>query len=187
MPVHRPAPLPRLHRAARPGLPGLALAAAALGLVFLAACASRSPNASKDETAAEVRAFVERFNQAYESNDLAAYWQFYAPEMTQFYPQGRLDLPDYRAYWEKHVAEGNRLKEVKIEDLVIHVGPSNDSAAVHYRIFVRTHHPDGSEAQERAQESDVLFRRDGRWQVVHMHYSMAPAQGGAPGVGASGS
>lgn len=152
---------------------------AAVCSVLAAGCAGRSPGSSQEETIAEVRAFIEEFNRVYASNDLAAYWEFYAPEMTQFYPQGRLDLPDYKAYWEKHVGEGNRLTEVKIDDLVIHLGPSNDAAVAHYRIFVRTLHPDGSTAEERAQESDVLFKRDGRWKVLHMHYSPAPPAGAA--------
>lgn len=176
-PLSAPKPRPaRKPRSARPcGLAGGALSAALLCALLLAACAGGgSASASKEAALAEVRAFVEEFNRAYASNDLPAYWEFYAPEMTQFYPQGRLDLPDYKTYWEKHVGEGNRLTEVKIEDLVIHLGPSSDSAVAHYRIFVRTRHPDGSTAEEWAQESDVLFKRDGRWKVVHMHYSPAP-------------
>ncbi len=152
-----------------------ALLAAALAAGLAAAgCARGSAALSREQAIAEVRDVVERFNKAYESNDLESYWSFYAPEMTQFYPQGRLDLADYQAYWNQHVAEGNRLTEVKIEDLVIHPAPSGDAAVAHYRIFVRTVHPDRSEAQEWAQESDVLHKQNGEWKVVHMHYSPAP-------------
>lgn len=156
----------------RPGRARVAQAALLLCLAALvAACASRPSLPSEEETRAEIRAFVEEFNKAYESNDLEKYWSFYAPEMTQFYPQGRLDLADYQAYWNKHVGEGNRLQEVRLEDMVIHVGPSRDAAAVHYRVFIRTSHPDGTTAEEWAQESDSLVKRDGAWKVVHMHYS----------------
>jgi ketosteroid isomerase-like protein len=145
------------------------------------ACSAPGQAPSPEAVIAEVRAFEEKFNEAYESNDLEAYWSFYAPEMTQFYPQGRLDLADYQKYWNQHVGEGNRLIEVRMEDTGFHVGPSGDAAAVHYRVFVRTRHPDGSEAQEWAQETDVLLRRGGEWKVAHMHYSY-PREGARSGT-----
>jgi len=143
---------------------------------------SQAPAVSREQALAEIRAFVESFNATYAANDLDTYWTYYAPEMTQFYEQGRLDLPDYKTYWTRFIADGNRMVEVRLEDLVIHLGPSNDAAVAHYRIFTRASHPDGSIAEEWSQESDVLFHRDGRWQVVHMHYSPAP-KAPAPGAG----
>jgi ketosteroid isomerase-like protein len=167
-----------------PDSPPIAAARSVLLAAVLAAplaCAAPGRTPSPEAVIAEVGAFEEKFNQAYESNDLEAYWSFYAPEMTQFYPQGRLDLADYQKYWNQHVGEGNLLTEVKMEDAVYHVGPSGDAAVVHYRVSIRTRHPDESIGEERAQETDVLFKRDGRWQVVHMHYS--PARDGArPGT-----
>src|SRR3972149_6500150 len=87
---------------ARPGLPAALLA-------FPLACSGPARGPSPETGIAEERAFEEKFNAAYESNDLEAYWSFYAPEMTQFYPQGRLDLADYQKYWNQHVGEGNLL------------------------------------------------------------------------------
>jgi len=142
---------------------------------------SQTPAVSREQALAEIQEFVKSFNATYAANDLDAYWSYYAPELTQFYPEGRMDLADYQTYWNKHIADGNRLTEVRYEDMVIHLGPSNDAAVAQYRIFTRTAHPDGSTAEEWSQESDVMFRRDGKWQVVQMHYSPAPkeATGGA--------
>ena len=138
-----------------------------------------APAASKDAAArekvlAEIRRFEERFNKAYEANDMKAYWDFYSEDMTQYWQEGRLDLPEYRAFWEKELAAGNRMLEVRTADMLIHLGPSLDSAVAAYRIFTKMRRPDGSISESWNMETDVLFKRDGRWKVVHMHYSDAP-------------
>ena len=45
-----------------------------------------------------------------------------------------------------------------------------------YRIYTRMRHPDGSVTASWHQEADVLFKRNGRWQVVHLHDSPAPGE-----------
>ncbi len=129
---------------------------------------------TRDKVAAELRDFEDRFNKAYESNDLKAYFDFYTSDMTQFYQQGRLDLPDYRALWEKEIANGGGMEEVKIADLTIQVGPSLDAAVAAYRIYTKQRHPGGPPTESWNQETDVLFKRGGVWKVAHVHYSDAP-------------
>lgn len=135
--------------------------------------AAKGP-AALEKALAEIREFEERFNKAYEANDLKAYWDCFADDMTQYWQEGRLDLAEYRAFWEKELAAGNRMLEVRTADMVIQVGPSLDSAVAAYRIFTRMRRPDGSISESWNQETDVLFRKNGRWKVVHMHYSDAP-------------
>jgi ketosteroid isomerase-like protein len=170
-------PVPN-RRASRRGSVLPALAAAAV-LVAPAAGPAAAPPAAKSATArdrvvAEIIEFEDRFNKAYEANDMKTYWGFYADDMTQYWQEGRLDLADYRKFWEKELAEGIRMLEVRTADMVIHVGPALDSAVAAYRIFTKMRRADGSVAESWNQETDVLFKRDGRWQVVHMHYSDAP-------------
>jgi ketosteroid isomerase-like protein len=131
-------------------------------------------DAARDRVVAEIREFEDRFNRAYEANDMKTYWGFYSDDMTQYWQEGRLDLPEYRKFWEKELADGARMLEVRTADMVIHVGPSLDTAVAAYRIFTKMRRPDGSVAESWNQETDVLFKRDGRWRVVHMHYSDAP-------------
>ncbi|PYT34144.1 MAG: hypothetical protein DMF52_13645 [Acidobacteria bacterium] len=38
--------------------------------------------------------------------------------------------------------------------------------------------PDGSLSASWHQETDVLFKRNGRWRVVHLHDSPAPSEAG---------
>ena len=141
-----------------------------------AAAGSGAPAVSREQALEEIREFVRKVNEAYAANDLDAYWSCYAPELTQFYAAGPLDLAGYQAYWNRYIADGNRMTEVRVEDLVIHLGPSHDAAVARYRIFTRLSHPDGTSTGEWSQESDVLFRRDGAWKVVHLHYSPAPKE-----------
>ena len=54
-------------------------------------------------------------------------------------------------------------------------GPSGDTAVASYLLHVKTRSPKKQEvADEMFQESDVWFKRDGVWKVVHLHYSPAP-------------
>src|SRR5262249_55924404 len=73
------------------------------GAAFIAGAASAGPG---EKALAEVKEFTDRFNVVYESNDLKAYWEFYADDMTQYWEEGRLDIADYKKYWEKQIAAG---------------------------------------------------------------------------------
>src|SRR5207245_6446465 len=122
-----------------------AAGAAALAALTVALLAATTPQKTADsgKIVAEIRDLEERFNKAYESNDLKAYFDFYSDDMTQFYQQGRLDLPDYRKLWEKEIADGGVMEEVHLKDMVIKVGPSSDSAMAAYLIFTKQRHPGG--------------------------------------------
>ncbi len=139
-------------------------------------CLAAAGAGAREKALAEVRGFTDRFNQAYEANDMKAYWGFYADDMTQYWEEGRLDIPDYRRYWEKQLADGTKILEVKTADPVFHISPGNDAAVAAYRIYTKMQRPDGTTTAGWHQETDVLFKRNGRWQVVHLHDSPAPAE-----------
>jgi ketosteroid isomerase-like protein len=122
----------------------------------------------------EIRALEQRINAAYEANDLAAYFSYYAPDFSQFLPEGRSDLAAYRKEWSAYIGEGNRIEKVVISDLHVQAGPAGDAAVASYLLHVRTRLKDGKVTDEDNQESDVLFKRNGEWKVVFLHYSAAP-------------
>ena len=128
---------------------------------------------ARGKAEAQVRAAVEGANIAYAKNDLPVYWTFYAPDLTQWWPEGRVDLPAYKKQWEKFVKDGGRVEQADVADLVIQLGPSNDSAVASYQLTVTTRTPDGTATTEVMQETDVLMKRLGAWKVVHLHYSPA--------------
>ena len=122
----------------------------------------------------EIHDFEQRANAAYEANDLPKYFSFYADDFTQYLPEGRTDLPAYKKEWTEYIAEGNRLEKVQLSDMHVQVGSSGDAAVASYIIHVRTKLKDGKITEEDNQESDVLFKRNGQWKIIFLHYSAAP-------------
>ena len=138
--------------------------------------AMAQPDARAAAAEAEVRALIERYNAAYGRNDLDEYFSVFAPDLTQWFPSGRVDLPSYEAQWRKYIGSGNRVEGVVISDLRIQVGPSADAAVATYLLRVTTRSVKGVVETEDNQETDVLFKRDGTWKIVHLNY--APAKRG---------
>ncbi|HET7292301.1 MAG TPA: nuclear transport factor 2 family protein [Vicinamibacteria bacterium] len=134
------------------------------------------PEADLRKAEAEVREAVTRFNAAYLANDMAAYWPFYDPSLTQWWPEGRVDLPAYHAQWTKLLKDGGKVLENEITDLVVQVAPSADAAVASYAVRVATRQPDGKVTRERVHETDVWFKKGGVWRVVHLHYSPKPEE-----------
>jgi ketosteroid isomerase-like protein len=122
----------------------------------------------------EIKDLEQRANAAYEANDLPRYFSFYASDFSQFLPEGPTDLAKYQKDWTAYIAEGNRVEKVEISDLHIQVGPSKDTAIASYLLKVRSKLKDGKITDENNQESDVLFKRNGEWKIVFLHYSAAP-------------
>jgi ketosteroid isomerase-like protein len=139
-------------------------------IASLATFAKPRPVSPEDE----VRDVEQRANAAYEANDLPKYFSFYASDFSQFLPEGRTDLDAYKKEWTAYIGEGNRVQKVEISDLHIQIGPNKDTAVASYILHVRTKLKDGKITDEDNQESDVLFKRNGEWKIVFLHYSATP-------------
>ena len=125
---------------------------------------------------AEVRQVIADYNAAYEKNDLDTYFKAFAPDLTQWFPSGRVDLPSYRASWTKSVAAGNRNEKVEVRDLRVQVNASADAAVATYILRVTFRTAKGVVTTEDNQETDVLFKRSGVWTIVHVNYAPAKDQ-----------
>jgi len=141
-----------------------------LPIALLTLAARPRPSSVEDE----VRNFEQRANAAYEVNDLPKYFSFYAADFSQFLPEGRSDLEAYEKEWTAYIGEGNRVQKVDISDLHVQVGPHQDTAVASYLLHVRSKLKDGKITDEYNQESDVIFKRNGEWKIVFLHYSAAP-------------
>ena len=126
----------------------------------------------------EIARLEKEYNDAYAANDLPKYFSYLAPDFIQFVGSGREELAKYKKDWEAFIAGGGRVQAATIEDLIVKVGPSGDSAIASYILHVKTRSSQGQERDRRYQESDVWFKRAGAWKIVHLHYSAArqPAQ-----------
>lgn len=140
-------------------------------LLLPAASLAQSGGAAAAEK--EVRAFIASYNAAYGRNDLDAYFRSFAPDLTQWFPSGRVDLPSYQASWRKYIGAGNRLDGVEVQDLQVQIGPSADTAVATYILRVTERTVKGEVSTEDNQETDVLFKRNGQWTIVHVNYAPA--------------
>ncbi len=122
----------------------------------------------------EIKVLEDRVNAAYAANNLPEYFSYYAADFTQWLPTGRTDLEAYKKEWTEFIASGGRIEGVDISDLHIQVGPAGDTAVATYLLRVKTRPPKGEVSDESFQETDVWFKRDGAWKIVHLHYSPAP-------------
>lgn len=121
----------------------------------------------------EVRTFIMEYNAAYARNDLDAYFKAFASDLTQWFPSGRVDLAGYQASWRKYIGAGNRLENAEVRDLRIQLSPSGDAAVATYLLRVTTKPAKGDVTTEDNQETDVLFKRNGQWTIVHVNYAPA--------------
>ena len=113
-------------------------------------------------------------NAAYLSNDLPAYFAYYADDFVQWLPEGRTDLEKYKKDWTAYVGAGNKVAGVEIRELVVRVDAAEDSAVASYTLYVKTKLADGKVTEEENQETDVWFKKAGTWKIAHVHYSDAP-------------
>lgn len=142
--------------------------------LFAPVAAAGQGGAAATAAEQEVRAFIESYNAAYGRNDLDAYFTSFAPDVTQWFPSGRVDLPSYQASWRKYIGAGNRLEKVEVRDLRVQLDPSLDAAVATYLLRVSTRSAKGEVTTEDNQETDVLFKRNGAWTLVHVNYAPAP-------------
>ncbi len=145
-------------------------------LLWSVGAAVAQPVAGAGAAEQEVRGVIAAYNADYGRNDLDAYFRAFAPDLTQWFPQGRVDLPSYRASWTKYIAAGNRLERVEVRDLQVQLGPSADAAVATYVLRVTTRSAKGEVTTEDNQETDVLFKRGGTWTIVHVNYAPARVQ-----------
>ncbi|MGH9463275.1 MAG: YybH family protein [Vicinamibacteria bacterium] len=141
-------------------------------LAFLSIAASAGQEENIEQ---EIRELVLQFNKDYEENNLEPYFAHYADDLTQWWPEGRVSLAQYKKQWQELIASGGRVEQNVVSDLQVQVGPSGDTAIASYRVDVVTRTPKGERTKESAMETDVWFKRDGKWQIVHLHYHPSPA------------
>jgi ketosteroid isomerase-like protein len=144
--------------------------------VVLAAGFLLLPSGVKTQNNAEqeVRDLEKKINATYAANDLPTYFAFYSKDFTQWLPEGRTDLPEYEKMWTDYVKNVARVESVELSDVHVQVGPSGDAAVASYLLHVKSRTVKGEVTEEDNQESDVLFKRNGVWKVVFLHYSAAP-------------
>lgn len=127
--------------------------------------------AAQQTTASEIEKLVVAFNQAYERNDLEEYFSYYADDVTQWFESGRVDLADYKKSWYELIQGGGGVEKNALSDIRVQVSPGGDAAVATYVLDVVTRQVGGKKTKERAFETDVWYKRDGKWKIAHLHYN----------------
>jgi uncharacterized protein (TIGR02246 family) len=127
--------------------------------------------AAQQTTASEIEKLVVAFNQAYEQNDLEEYFSYYADDVTQWFESGRVDLADYKKSWYELIQGGGGVEKNALSDIRVQVSPGGDAAVATYVLDVVTRQVGGKKTKERAFETDVWYKRDGKWKIAHLHYN----------------
>ncbi len=123
------------------------------------------------DVANEIRELTIEFNEAYERNDLDKYFSNYADDLTQWFESGRVTLEQYKTDWYALIEGGGGVESNELSDLKVQVGPDGKTAVVTYVATVVTRSPDGKRTKEQVWETDIWFKRDGQWKIVHLHYN----------------
>lgn len=147
----------------------IAVLLAVVSLVLVMRCAAQQSQAEK-----EILDLEDKMNAIYAANDLPSYFAYYADDFTQWLPEGRTDLPQYKKEWTAFIQGGGRIESNQISDMHVQIGPRGDTAVASYLAHVKTRSQKGKVSDETFHETDVWFKRDGTWKIVHLHYSPAP-------------
>lgn len=140
-------------------------------LLAVSSAAAMPCPAQQSQVEREILDLEQKMNAAYAANDLPTYFAYYANDFTQWLPEGRTDLPQYKKQWTEFVRSGGKVESDKISDMHIQVSPAGDTVVASYLLNVSTRSPKGKVSDENFHESDAWFKRDGAWKVVHLHYS----------------
>jgi ketosteroid isomerase-like protein len=140
-------------------------------LSLLSLALSGAAGSATADAAVEIKALVIAFNAAYERNELDTYFSYYAEDCSQWFESGRVSLADYKKDWYQLIGNGGGVEKNALSDIQVQVGPSGDVAVATYALEVVTRSANGKKTKERAWETDVWFRRDGKWNIAHLHYN----------------
>lgn len=126
-------------------------------------------SAQQTSSEAEVRAAVERYNQAFVGKDLTTLKSLLAPDIILYEHSVRnIGLDDV---WEHHLApEVQAFENAKAEFTDMRLWVAGDVALVTRQYAIQAIMR-GRPIDARGNETMGWARRDGEWKVIHIHYS----------------
>ena len=119
----------------------------------------------------EVHAAVSGFNDAYATNDVEAYFGYYADDATVYFSGARQSIPAYHELWVELIKAGGGVEANEMSDVKVQIMPSGTVAVATSFIDNVTRSPEGEKSVAKAFETDVWQKIDGEWKIVSLHYS----------------
>jgi ketosteroid isomerase-like protein len=147
--------------------------AAVLVLAAIAASTAMTPAQAAPSVEEQIRTIEDEICVAYAANDLPRYYAYYADDLRALFPEGPTSLPEYKTSWTAFIKSGGAILAFSYTDMKIQVAPGGDAAVASYLAHVRTRYPGKDPVDELYDETDVFFRRAGKWTIVEVHYSPA--------------
>ncbi len=145
--------------------------------IFAAALISFSAVADQHSAVeAEVLDAVKAFNGAYASNDVEGYFSHFADDGDMFWEGARQTASGYHEEWAATIDAGGAVEKNEASDVQVRVLPGGNAAIVSFFIDYRMRTPDGEIVEEKAFESEVWQKIDGKWKVVGLHYTALPSE-----------
>lgn len=121
----------------------------------------------------ELRAAIDTFYNAYYNKDWDLYYTFYADDAVLIDRTGdTMNLKEYEARAAKEAETLGDLVKESVEDLPVDVrlSPNGQSGIAYSRFPYEYRNADGKESILIIAETDVWWKIDGDWKVVHIHF-----------------
>jgi ketosteroid isomerase-like protein len=119
----------------------------------------------------QIRQLEHDSNEAYQANDLAKYFGYYADDFRGLFPEGFSTKSEYVKSWTETVKSGHGIEKFTYSDMQVQVSAGKDAAVASYHAVATTKNPGKPATDERFNETDVWFLRHGTWKLVEVHYA----------------
>jgi ketosteroid isomerase-like protein len=140
-------------------------------VVMASSAAAQAPSAAEQE----IREAVKQYMAGYASNTVEGYFKNYANDVTMWWPNGlRQQREAYHKTWTDTLAGGNTVVSAVAEDVLVRAAPAGDAGVASFIWNISRKNG----APYALQTSTTWFKRDGRWQIVHMHFNRVAPPGG---------
>lgn len=135
----------------------------------LTACRQPSKPVATEQLLALERGALDRWNRG----DPLGYLELYAPDVTYFDPFTAARVDGYQAMEQRLLPIAGKISIARYELLNPTVTRHSDLALLTYNLINYVRGPDGQErVLNRWNCTEVYRRQDGRWRIVHSHWSL---------------
>ena len=111
------------------------------------------------------------FNNAYATNQVDAYFDFYAKDATLFFYGEIWSVERYDKEWHATLKAGGEVIRNDISEVKVRILPGGKAAVATYFVDNQSRSAKGEISAAKAFETDVWQKTDGGWKIVSLHYN----------------
>lgn len=131
----------------------------------------------REEALAELRTAIRTFYDAFYTQDWDVYYTFYSDDVVLIDKTG--DVMSLSEYESRAAQDAETLGELATDSfddsqVDVRLSPDGNSGIVYSRLPYLYRNSDGKETHMMIAETDVWWKIDGNWKVVHIHYPEVP-------------